>query len=113
MKMYKVIAVLCLCLVISACNGNKSSEGLGDDADGRLKKASIVAKSFVEDRMGECDFEDLDYRGEETSVNNRFRVLQNLPTMGSSMCTKSIFNILEVLETTGLIEAIGHMANSL
>jgi len=67
---------------MSACNGNKSSEGLGDDADGRLRKASVIAKSFVEDKMGECDFEDLDYRGEETSVNNRFRVLQKFTHNG-------------------------------
>ena len=41
-----------------------------------LRKASVIAQDFVEERMGECDFDDLDYRGEKSSTPNRFLVFQ-------------------------------------
>jgi hypothetical protein len=38
--------------------------------------------------MGDCDFDDLDYRGEETSVPNRFKVLQKFTHNGEQYVYK-------------------------
>lgn len=53
-----------------------------------LRRASIVAHDFVEDKMGDCDFDDLDYRGGETSVPNRFKVLQKFTHDGEQYVYK-------------------------
>lgn len=53
-----------------------------------LRRASIIAHDFVEDKMGDCDFDDLDYRGGETSVPNRFKVLQKFTNKGEQYVYK-------------------------
>lgn len=53
-----------------------------------LRRASIAAQDFVKDKMGDCNFDDLDYRGEETSVPNRFKVLQKFTHNGEQYVYK-------------------------
>lgn len=41
-----------------------------------FRKASIIAQEFVQEKMGKCDFESLNYVGETTLVENRYKILQ-------------------------------------
>lgn len=54
-----------------------STASLDGNSDEQLRRASIIAGNFVERALGvNCNFESLNYNGEETSVNNRYKVLQ-------------------------------------
>ena len=64
------------------------SSSAGPSSEVNLRRASIVAQDFVKDKMGDCDFENLDYRGEETSVPNRFKVLQKFTHNGEQYVYK-------------------------
>lgn len=45
--------------------------------DDKLRRASIIAQDFVEKALGvDCDFESLNYQGEETLIKDRYKVLQ-------------------------------------
>lgn len=60
----------------STSDTSYSDSSSGPSSEVNLRRASIIAHDFVKDKMGDCSFDDLDYRGEETSVPNRFKVLQ-------------------------------------
>ena len=72
----------------SSDSSYSSSSSSGSPGEANLRRASIIAHDFVEDKMGDCDFDDLDYRGEETSVPNRFKVLQKFTHNGEQYVYK-------------------------
>lgn len=48
-----------------------------EEIDDELRRASIIAQDFVEKALGvDCDFESLNYQGEETLIDDRYKVLQ-------------------------------------
>ena len=62
-----------------ACSNNKSKTDTQLDSksnDEWFRKASIIAQEFVQEKMGKCDFESLNYVGETTMVENRYKILQ-------------------------------------
>lgn len=66
-----VLAIVGIVWWLNTPTEEKISEGA------TLKQAAIIAQDFVKENFAsDCDFDDLDVRGEETSVKNRFKVLQ-------------------------------------
>jgi len=64
-------------------NVTKSDESQ-ENVDDWYRKASIIAQDIVQDKMGKCDFEKLNYVGETTMVENRFKILQKFTYKGES-----------------------------
>lgn len=57
----------------SAVPSSNDTPGVSD----KLRRASIIAQDFVEKALGvDCDFESLNYQGEETLIKDRYKVLQ-------------------------------------
>ena len=54
----------------------------GSSEDEQYRKASIIAQDFVEEKMGSCNFESLNYVGEKTLVENRYKILQKFTKGG-------------------------------
>lgn len=87
--MIAIVAIGCYFLFFnnsdsSASESEYSATSSNDEVD--LRKASIIAKDFVKSHFAhpsECDFEDLDYRGEECIEPNRFKVLQQFTAKNS------------------------------
>lgn len=52
------------------------------------RKASIIAQDFVQEKMGKCDFESLNYVGETTMVENRYKILQKFTHNGEQYVYK-------------------------
>lgn len=88
MKILPMLLVLSFLICMTACSGGSQSSPQTSSDKVDLGKASIIAHDFVEEKMGECDFEDLDYRGEETLVPNRFKVLQKFTNNGEQYVYK-------------------------
>jgi len=78
---FSLALIVYICVL--ACSGGVGSSSNPSDEKVDLRKASIIAKDFVEEKMGQCDFDDLDYRGGETPVPNRFKVLQKFTNNGN------------------------------
>lgn len=65
---------------------------LGETAS--LREASIIAQDFVKRSFStDCDFDDLDYRGEETATPGRFKVYQKFTSSMTGVEREYVYKI--------------------
>ena len=53
-----------------------------ESIDDWYRKASIISQDIVQEKIGKCDFEKLNYVGETTLVENRYKILQKFTHKG-------------------------------
>ena len=67
-------------------------QGSGNEAT--LLRASIIAQEIVKENFAsDCDFDDLDYRGEETVTKGRFKVLQRFTSKRDGVKKDYVYKI--------------------
>lgn len=78
-----LIAILCCIAMLDSCVGSSSDEGAN------LNRAAIIAQDIIKSEFNpNCDFDDMDIRGEETFVENRFKVFQKFSADGQDYVYK-------------------------
>lgn len=61
----------------------------GSETGANLNRAAIIAQDIIKSEFNsDCDFDDIDIRGEETSVPNRFKVYQKFSADGQEYVYK-------------------------
>lgn len=82
-KLSYLIAILCCIAILDSCAGSSSEEGAN------LNRAAIIAQDIIKSEFNSnCDFDDMDIRGEETFVENRFKVFQKFSADGQDYVYK-------------------------
>lgn len=82
-KLSYIIAILCCIAILDSCVGSSSDEGAN------LNRAAIIAQDIIKSEFNSnCDFDDMDVRGEETDVADRFKVYQKFSVDGQDYVYK-------------------------
>ena len=82
-KLSYLIAILCCIAILDSCVGSSSDEGAN------LNRAAIIAQDIIKSEFNtNCDFDDMDVRGEETDVADRFKVYQKFSVDGQDYVYK-------------------------
>lgn len=82
-KLSYLIAILCCIAILDSCVGSSSDEGAN------LNRAAIIAQDIIKSEFNSnCDFDDMDVRGEETDVADRFKVYQKFSVDGQDYVYK-------------------------
>lgn len=82
-KFSYLIAILCCIAILDSCVGSSSDEGAN------LNRAAIIAQDIIKSEFNSnCDFDDMDVRGEETDVADRFKVYQKFSVDGQDYVYK-------------------------
>ena len=93
LKISYLIAMLFCITMLDGCVGSTNSEngGVNTNAEtgANLNRAAIIAQDIIKSEFNsDCDFDDIDIRGEETSVPNRFKVYQKFSADGQEYVYK-------------------------
>ena len=82
-KLSYLIAMLFCITMLDSCVGSSSDEGAN------LNRAAIIAQDIIKSEFNSnCDFDDMDVRGEETDVADRFKVYQKFSVDGQDYVYK-------------------------
>lgn len=93
LKISYLIAMLICFTMLDGCVGSTNSENGGvntnTETGANLNRAAIIAQDIIKSEFNsDCDFDDIDIRGEETSVPNRFKVYQKFSADGQEYVYK-------------------------
>lgn len=92
---FKILFPLLAVMALFGCAGSSgsSSSDVSDDQP-TLERAAITAQDIIKSLYSsDCDFDDLDIRGEETSVPGRYEVFQKFTSSKSGSEREYVYKI--------------------